>query len=74
MDSIINIIFEVVLRTLGLWVLKLLTFGRYRDTKSSIFFAKLRRTSSHNRSNRLDLFGDWNSGISAVNQLKAALV
>lgn len=31
MDSIINIIFEVSLRTLGLWVLKLLTFGRDRD-------------------------------------------
>lgn len=38
MDTIINIIFEVAVRTLGLWVLKLLTFGRYRDTNSYLYF------------------------------------
>ena len=36
--SVIGFIFEVAFRALGLWVLKLLTFGRYRDTNSYLYF------------------------------------
>lgn len=38
MEAVINIIFEVALRTLGLWVLKMLSFGRYRDTNSYLYY------------------------------------
>lgn len=37
METIVGLIFEVVLRGLGLWVLKVLTFGRYRDTNSYLY-------------------------------------
>ena len=30
--------FEVALRGLGLWVLKVLTYGRYKDTNSYLYF------------------------------------
>ncbi|MNJ58831.1 hypothetical protein D3C77_544840 [compost metagenome] len=38
METIIGLIFEVALRGLGLWVLKVLTFGRYKDTNSYLYF------------------------------------
>lgn len=41
MDVIFQIIGELVehaLRRLGLWVLKVVTFGRYRDTNSYLYF------------------------------------
>lgn len=38
METIAGLIFEVVLRRLGLWVLKVLTFGRYSDTNSYLYF------------------------------------
>lgn len=34
----IGVLFEVVFRVLGLWVLKAMTFGRYRDTNSYLHF------------------------------------
>ena len=34
MDAIFNFVFEVVLRALGLGVLKILTFGRYKGASS----------------------------------------
>ncbi|RRV11847.1 hypothetical protein EGJ28_10595 [Stutzerimonas xanthomarina] len=34
MEAIVGIIFEVALRAVGLLVLKVLTFGRYKDTNS----------------------------------------
>ena len=38
METIIGFIFEIALRGLGLWVLKVLTFGRYKDTNSYLYF------------------------------------
>ena len=38
MDVIVGLILEVALRGLGLWVLKMLTFGRYEDTNSYLYF------------------------------------
>ena len=38
MDLIFNFVFEVVLRWLGLWLLKGVTFGRYKDTNSYLYF------------------------------------
>ena len=38
MEPIIGLIFEVALRGLGLWILKVLTFGRYNDTNSYLYF------------------------------------
>ena len=38
MEEIIGFIFEVVLRGLGLRILKVLTFGRYKDTNSYLYF------------------------------------
>jgi len=38
METIAGLIFEVALRGLGLWVLKMLTFGRYKDTNSYLYF------------------------------------
>ncbi|MDU9406199.1 hypothetical protein RTH74_01190 [Pseudomonas sp. zfem001] len=38
MDVIFNVVFEVALRTLGLWLLKLVTFGRYKGTNSYLYF------------------------------------
>lgn len=38
MQEIIGVIFEVALRALGLWVLKVLTFGRYKDTNSYLYY------------------------------------
>lgn len=38
METIIGIIFDVALRGLGLGVLKVLTFGRYKDTNSYLYF------------------------------------
>lgn len=38
METIIGLIFEVALRGLGLWVLKVLTFGRYKDTNSYLYY------------------------------------
>ena len=36
--NIIGVLFEIVFRALGLWVLKVMTFGRYRDTNSYLHF------------------------------------
>lgn len=41
MDAIFQLIgalIEYVLRGIGLWVLKKMTFGRYRDTNSYLYF------------------------------------
>ncbi len=38
MEAIIGLIFEVALRALGLWVLKVLTFGHYKDTNSYLYY------------------------------------
>ena len=38
MEAIVGIIFEVALRAVGLWVLKVLTFGRYKDTNSYLHY------------------------------------
>ncbi len=38
METVVGLIFEVALRDLGLWVLKVLTFGRYKDTNSYLYF------------------------------------
>jgi len=38
METIVGLVFEVALRGLGLWVLKVLTFGRYKDTNSYLYF------------------------------------
>jgi uncharacterized membrane protein len=38
METVVGLIFEVALRGLGLWVLKMLTFGRYKDTNSYLYF------------------------------------
>ena len=38
METIVGLIFEVALRGLGLWALKILTFGRYKDTNSYLYF------------------------------------
>ncbi|OHC15249.1 MAG: hypothetical protein A2180_13565 [Pseudomonadales bacterium GWC2_63_15] len=38
MEAIVGIIFEVALRAIGLWVLKALTFGRYKDTNSYFYY------------------------------------
>ncbi|ANF26259.1 hypothetical protein PS273GM_14410 [Stutzerimonas stutzeri] len=38
METIFGLISEVALRTLGLWALKVLTFGRYKDTNSYLYF------------------------------------
>lgn len=38
MEAITGLIFEVALRGLGLWVLKILTFGRFKDTNSYLYF------------------------------------
>lgn len=38
MEAIIGVIFEIALRALGLWVLKALTFGRYKDTNSYFYY------------------------------------
>jgi len=38
MEMIVALIFEVALRGLGLWVLKTLTFGRYKGTNSYLYF------------------------------------
>ena len=38
METIIGLMFEVALRGLGLWVLKVLTYGRYKDTNSYLYF------------------------------------
>lgn len=38
MQEIIGVIFEVALRAIGLWVLKVLTFGRYRDNNSYLYY------------------------------------
>jgi len=38
MQEIIGVIFEVALRAIGLWVLKALTFGRYKDTNSYLYY------------------------------------
>jgi hypothetical protein len=38
METIVGFIFEVALRGLGRWILKVLTFGRYKDTNSYLFF------------------------------------
>lgn len=38
MDAIFNFVFEVVLRALGLGVLKILTFGRYKGASSYLYF------------------------------------
>lgn len=38
MEPIVGLIFEVALRGPGLWVLKVLTFGRYKDTNSYLYF------------------------------------
>lgn len=38
MQEINGVIFEVALRALGLWVLKVLTFGRYKDTNSYLYY------------------------------------
>lgn len=38
METIVGLIFEVALRGLGLWILKVLTFGRYKDTNSYLYF------------------------------------
>ncbi|GAB6389221.1 hypothetical protein STUTZSP0542_27600 [Stutzerimonas marianensis] len=38
MEVIIGVIFEVALRALGLWVLKVITFGRYKGTNSYLYY------------------------------------
>lgn len=38
MVEIIGFIFEVALRGLGLWLLRVLTFGRHEDTNSYLYF------------------------------------
>jgi len=38
METFFGLIFEVGLRGLGLWVLKVLTFGRYKGTNSYLYF------------------------------------
>ncbi|SDE98026.1 hypothetical protein SAMN05216381_0588 [Pseudomonas seleniipraecipitans] len=38
MFNVIGFIFEVAFRALGLWVLKVMTFGHYRDTNSYLYF------------------------------------
>lgn len=38
METIVGLIFEAALRGLGLWVLKVLTFGRYKGTNSYFIF------------------------------------
>ena len=38
MDLIFNFVFEVALSVLGLWLLKRVTFGRYKDTNSYLYF------------------------------------
>ena len=38
METIIGLVLEVALRGLGLWVLKVLTFGRYKDTNSYLYY------------------------------------
>ncbi|PNG03401.1 hypothetical protein CXL00_19690 [Stutzerimonas stutzeri] len=38
METIFELIHEVALRALGVWVLKVLTFGRYKDTNSYLYY------------------------------------
>ena len=38
METIVGLIFEVAVRGLGLWVLKVLTFGRFKDTNCYLYF------------------------------------
>jgi hypothetical protein len=38
METIIGPIFEVALRGPGLWLLKVLAFGRHKDTNSYLYF------------------------------------
>ncbi len=38
METIVGLIFEAAIRSLGLWLLKTLTFGRYKDTNSYLYF------------------------------------
>ena len=38
MEAIIGVIFEVALRALGLWLLKFISFGHYKDTNSYLYY------------------------------------